>query len=299
MRSTGRWYAETLAILPEVPAAGDNFLVARNPDERSTLPYLLRIPLDGGLALKARETWPRAARVYCHPLEEDWPLAAEIVDEVAVRHCARRGSAIDLVLDRVRNNRAQFVYTRLRGRQAIFWQTAKVVRQARPGVRVPARRAGGLRRLEIELDTRERYPYRFASRPVERTHTALPAGDYAVRGPDGRLLACVERKTLPDLATSLTDGTLNFAMAELAALPAAAVVVEDRYSSIFKLEHVEPGWLAELVARLAVRYPSVPIVWAESRKLAEEWTWRFLAVAAAELGHEDDPCIGRPQMTRR
>ncbi len=73
-------------------------------------------------------------------------------------------------------------------------------------------------------------------------------------------------------------------MAELAALPAAAVVVEGRYSAIFKLEHVESGWLAELVARLAVRYPSVPIVWAENRKLAEEWTWRFLAGAAVELG---------------
>lgn len=265
-------------------AVGESFLVARNPDEQSTLPYLLRLPLDGGLTLKARETWPRSTRVYCHPLEEDWPSAAEIVDEVAVRHCARRGSAIDLVLDRVRNNRAQFVYTRLRGRQAIFWQTAKVVRQARPGVRVPARRAAGLRRLEIEVDTRERYPYRFSGRPVDRTRVALASGDYAVRHPEGRLVACVERKTSSDLASSLTDGTLNFAMAELAALPASAVVVEDRYSSIFKLGHVEPGWLAELVARLAVRYPNVPIVWAENRKLAEEWTWRFLAGAAAELG---------------
>ena len=282
---------------------GDSFLVARNPDEQSTLPYLVRIPLEGGIVLKARETWPRAARVYWHPLEgEDWPEAAEIVDEAAIRHCARRGSAIDLVLERTRNNRAQFVYTHLRGRPAIFWQTAKVVRQARPGVRVPARRAAGLHRLEVEVDTRERYPYRFASRAVERTRTALPAGDYAVRGPDGRLVASVERKTLPDLSTSLIDATLNFTMADLAALPAAAVVVEGRYSAIFKLEHVEPGWLAELVARLAVRYPSVPVVWAENRKLAEEWTWRFLAGAAAERGREsrardsrseDDPGIGR------
>ena len=89
---------------------GDSFLVVRNPDEQSTLPYLVRIPLEGGIVLKARETWPRAARVYCHPLEgEDWPAAPEVLDEAAVRHCARRGSAIDLVLERTRNNRAQFV----------------------------------------------------------------------------------------------------------------------------------------------------------------------------------------------
>ncbi len=267
-------------------AAGERFVIARNPDAGSSLPYLLRLPLDGGLTLKARETWPRAARVYCHPLEDEaWPADAEIVDEAPVRHCARRGSAIDLVLDRARNNRAQFVHTRLGGRPVIFWQTAKVVRKARPGVRVPTRRAAGLRGLAIEIDTRERYPYRFAGRPIEASRVALPVGDYAVRYGE-RVIAAVERKTLADFATSLSDGSLGFAMAELGALPAAAVVVEDRYSAIFKLEHVQPGWLAELVARLAVRYPSVPVVWAETRKLAEEWTWRFLATAAAELGEE-------------
>jgi len=277
-----------------VAPSGESFLVARNPDEESSLPYLLRLPIDGGLVLKARETWPRAARVYCHPLEdEEWPAGTEVIDEAAVRHCARRGSAIDLVLDRARNNRGQFVYTRLRGRPAIFWQTAKVVRNARPGVRVPTRRAAGLRALTIEIDTRERYPYRFAGRPIESARAALPAGDYAVRHGD-RMIAAVERKTLADFATSISDGSLGFAMAELAALPAAAVVVEDRYSAIFRLEHVQPGWLAELVARLGVRYPSVPVVWAETRKLAEEWTWRFLAAAAAELGEEGreaDPSV--------
>ncbi len=80
---------------------GDSFLVGRNPDRESTLPYLLRLPIDGGLLLKARDRWPTTARVYCHPLEE-WPADAEIVEQVAVRHCQRRGAAIDLVLDRGR-----------------------------------------------------------------------------------------------------------------------------------------------------------------------------------------------------
>jgi hypothetical protein len=39
------------------------FLVARNPDADSTLPYLLRLPLEDGLVLKARESWPATARV--------------------------------------------------------------------------------------------------------------------------------------------------------------------------------------------------------------------------------------------
>ena len=72
-------------------------------------------------------------------------------------------------------------------------------------------------------------------------------------------------------------------MAELASLPAAAVVVEDRYSALFKVERVQPGWLPELLARLQVRYPGVPIVFTETRKLAEEWTYRFLAAAYRDL----------------
>ena len=62
-------------------------------------------------------------------------------------------------------------------------------------------------------------------------------------------------------------------------MPAAAVVVEERYGALLQGRRVQPGWLLELVARLQVRYPAVPIVFADSRKLAEEWTYRFLAAA--------------------
>lgn len=259
------------------------FVVARNPDPASTLPYLLRLPIEGGLVLKAREPWPRGSRVYCHPAEE-WPLPVDLVEQVPVRICRRRGSAIDLVLDRARNNRAQFVFTQIRERPAIFWQTQKVAKAARPGVRVPARRGGDLEGFTIEVDTRERYPYRFAPKNVGTARRALPAGDYAVRDGTDALVAAVERKTSENLASTLSDGSLVFQMAELASFPAAAVVVEGRYSELFKVPKAQPGWLPEVLARVQVRYPNVPIVFAESRKLAEEWTFRFLAAALRELG---------------
>ncbi|MGZ4127322.1 MAG: hypothetical protein ACXVQY_04660 [Actinomycetota bacterium] len=41
----------------------DPFLVARNPDPDSKLPYLLRLPIESGIVLKARETWPRTKTV--------------------------------------------------------------------------------------------------------------------------------------------------------------------------------------------------------------------------------------------
>src|SRR5215210_7706810 len=150
----------------------DSFLVARNPDSDSSLPYLLRLPIEDGILLKARDRWPTTARVYCHPLDE-WPADAEIVEQVAVRSCARRGAAIDLVLDRGRNNRSQLVFTkpspgRTNGRPMIFWQTARTAQRARPGQRVPTRRASELDELTILIDTRERYPYKFAARPVQR-----------------------------------------------------------------------------------------------------------------------------------
>src|SRR5680860_1372569 len=120
----------------------DDFIVARNPEEGPTLSFLLRLPLGpGGIVLKARDTWPRTAKVYCHPAE--WPPDPEVVERVPVRSCVRRGAAIDLVLDRTRESRSQFVFTRARGREMIFWQSARTARQARPNVSLPTRRASG------------------------------------------------------------------------------------------------------------------------------------------------------------
>jgi hypothetical protein len=261
------------------------FRIARNPDDRSKLPYLLWIPVPGEpLLLKSRETWPRTAKVYCHRADA-WPAGDELdlVEEVAIRDCAWRGRAIDLVLDRYRENRSQFVFTKLKGgREGIFWQTARTVGGVRPGLRVPTRRASGAEALTVLKDSRERYGYRFANQQATVDVQPLPAGDYGV-AIGGRVVAAVERKSLDDFAGSAIDASLSFAMAELASLDRAAVVVEGRYADLFTREHVQPGFLADLVAQLQVRYPNVPIVFCGSRKLAEEWTFRFLGAARAEL----------------
>lgn len=175
------------------------------------------------------------------------------------------------------------MFTTSKGREIILWQTAKVTRKARPGARVPKRRASGLQDLSITIDTRERYPYRFADRSVITERGALAVGDYAVKSGD-TVIASVERKTLENLTADLISGKLTFTMAELSTLPAAAIVVEDRYTALFKVERVEAGWLSELVARMQVRFPNVPIVFCDNRKFAEEWTYRFLGAALAELG---------------
>lgn len=266
-------------------------LIARNPDPDSTLPYLLWLPLGDGLVFRTKDTWPRTSALYCHPVPaSEWPEDPEIVDRVVLRACARRGAAIDVVADRGREQRSQIVFTTGRGREMVFWQSPRTRKQARPDVRLPTARATP-DELEILVDAHERYPYQFPRQHARVVRRGLPCGDYAV-AVDGRLVAAVERKSLVDLASSVTSGRLRFALGELAALPRAAVAVEDRYSQIFALTRVRPALVADALAELQVRWPTVPIVFCETRKLAEEWTYRYLA-AAHQWARDEEPALAR------
>ncbi len=255
-------------------------LLARNPDAESTLPYLLRLPLGAdGLVFRVKDTWPRTNAVFCYPVPaSDWPAEPDLVETVPLTACTRRGAAIDVVAARSRESRSQIVYTKARGRDMVFWQAPRTRKQARPRVTTPTARASGLADLVIVVDAHERYAYKFGTQQVSTVKRALSCGDYAVEV-DGKVIAAVERKSLADLVSSLTNGKLRFALGELAALPRAAVVVEDRYSKVFALDHIRPAVVADGLAELQVRYPEVAIVFCENRKLAEEWTYRYLAAA--------------------
>ncbi len=256
-------------------------LIAANPDPASTLAYLMRVPLGGGLVLRTSGTWPRTKALYCYPVPlEEWPVAPDIVERVPLRSCARRGAAVDLVAARARENRSQLVFTTARGRDAVFWQSPRTRKQARPRVTLPSARARGIADLEIVVDAHERYAYRFEKQQVRTVGRALPCGDYGLVL-DGVLVATVERKSMPDLIGSLASGRLRYALGELSAVPRAAVVVEAGYSQLFKQDQVRPSTVADGVAECQVRWPGVPIVFCETRALAEEWTYRYLAAAHA------------------
>ena len=255
----------------------DDFVIARNPDENSTLPFLVRVPVAGApVVLKVKDTWPRTSKIYCHP-STDWPAEPEIVERIPVRWCQRRGAAIDLTLARSRENRSQFVFTKARGRQMIFWQSARTNKKAKPNVATPTARANG-RVLDIVVDSSERYAWNFSKQQANLTRSRLASGDYAVQV-QGRTVGVVERKSLPDLVSTMTGGKLWFQMADLASIDRSAIVVEDRYSSVFKLDRVRPLTISEGLAEAAVRYPNVPVHFCETRQLAQEWTYRFLGAA--------------------
>ena len=254
-------------------------LIAANPDPDSRLAYLLRVPFGDGIVLRTSGTWPRTKALFCYPVPGgEWPEDPEIVERIPLRSCTRRGGAIDLVADRFRENRSQLVFTRARGRDAVFWQSPRTRKQARPQVSLPTARAAGIAELEIIVDAHERYAYRFVAQQARVATRALPCGDYGIVI-DDHLVAAVERKSVPDLVSTLSSGRLRFALGELAALPRGAVVVEGGYSQIFKQDRIRPALVADGLAECQVRWPDVPIVFCETRGLAEEWTYRYLAAA--------------------
>jgi ERCC4-type nuclease len=111
-------------------------------------------------------------------------------------------------------------------------------------VRTPTARAAGIAKLAVVVDAHERYGYTFAGKPVVTTRQALACGDYGLMA-DGRLVAVVERKSLSDLVSSLLSGDLKYQMAGL--------------------------------AEMQISFPNVPIVFCQTLKLAEEYTYRYLA----------------------
>lgn len=98
------------------------------------------------------------------------------------------------------------------------------------------------------------------------------------------MIAALEKKSLADLAKCRVDGSLALALAELAALPNADVVVEGRDKRHLQLDYVAPGFIVGLALQL--RYAGVPIIFCETRPLAEAWTFRFLDAA---LSNAKDP----------
>ena len=59
--------------------------------------------------------------------------------------------------------------------------------------------------------------------------------------------------------------------------------------------------VADGLAELQARWPNVPIVFCETRKLAEEWTYRYLAAAHAWASGEQAAIarIGAPTLVER
>lgn len=260
------------------------FVLGRNPEPASSLPYLVQLPIDGRpVIFKTRDRWPTTGTLYCHVLPE-WPEDSERLEIVPIRSCERRGTSVDLVLDRALHSRSMLVFTT----RMILWQSARTIGRVRPSLRLPGRPTPDAK-VCIEVDTHEGRPYAFKDQPVDVKARVLTVGDYAVRSEEGEILAVVERKSLQDFGRTVAIGGMTYALAHLATVPIAAVVVEARYSQLLHLEREHDCRMREPVARLQARYPTVPIMFADTREHAEDWTYRFLAAVLANHASGERP----------
>jgi len=219
----------------------------------------------------------RASRIYCHPFEDDWPADAEVVEAV------RSPRAVGEVRDRPgpgrpRLSRSQFVFTETRGRPAIFWQTRKTAQAANPGARIrapgrsraawPSRstRASGTRTVRGQDVVTERLALSPATTPSwpratrSRASSARPWRTWRRRCRTARSRSSCSARRAPRRGGG-RGGTL------LGAVQARARL----------------GRLARRHACSAAgAHPEVPVIFADSRRFAEEWTYRFLAAALSE-----------------
>ena len=251
-------------------------IIVGNPDPDSTLPYLVRADF-GGLVFRTKGTWPRTNALYCHPGSGD--RAADVPEASSGSPCrpatAGRG-------DRHRR--------RTGPREAL---PDRLHPSPRPGHGVLATAAypetGSTRCATPDGQGRPAPKWRSwstltsvtptASRPAGRTVTrALPCGDYGVTFA-GNLVASVERKSLSDLVAQPDQRAP--ALRSRRARRSAARRGRRRGPLLpgVRPRADPPAVVADGLAELQVRWPSIPIVFCETGNSPRSgpsaiWPWR-------------------------
>lgn len=265
--------------------------IQRSNDTR--FPFRIAIEQGGRVlfAVRAKAAWPGAGtQIFC--LREPEPDLLEILEEierVPVAHMARLGRKLSVTLDRPQRKRCEFLILEKPRKdggtyEQVFFRTEAAVRAHKSSkyAELSTRRDGG--DMEIVVDSMERYPWTFPGANVQRRKLAV--GDYALMH-DERPLAIVERKTLQNLLGDLSQlKGLHQQLAELAAWPHAALVIEAQYADFgnpAKIGQWSAAHLLRVMGELPALFPTVQCVFAGNRKLANVWTQRWFAAVDAAL----------------
>ncbi len=275
------------------------WIVQRTQDAR--FPYRIAIEQGGRVlfAVRARERWPGAgSQVFClRERETDRAEAPETLERVPVAHLSRLGRKLSVTLDRAQRKRCEFLILE-KPRQGggvheqVFFRTEAAVRAHRSSKYAELSARADLR---IVIDSAERYPWSFSGGEV--TRRKLPVGDYALWH-DERPVAIVERKTLDNLLGDLAElKGLHQQLAELAAWPHAALVIEAQYADFGnpdKIGRWSAAHLLRVLGELPALFPNVQCVFAGNRKLANVWTQRWFAAVRAALVQPRLPQVAEP-----
>jgi len=270
-----------------------NWIVERTRSSR--FPFRVSIEQDGRLllAVRAQAAWPGPGQqIFClRERELDAAESLEVVERIRVAHFTRVGRKLTVALDRAQRKRCEFLTVQKQRRdgrgsyEQVFFRTESAIRAHRSRSRVELRAAPS--GFTVVIDSAERYPWRFPGAEVQRRK--LPVGDYGLSIGE-HLRAVVERKSFDNLLTDIgAIQALHQQLADLASTLAAALVIEADYREFLDPARLKGRWpaahLARVLAELAALHPTLPIVYAGNRKVANAWTRNyFLALTAKAAG---------------
>lgn len=242
------------------------------------------------LALRTQDKWPgQKGNIFCvretGPVDDGEQLT--LLERVPIVYLNRHGKRVEIVLDRAQRKRCDFLFLKKQSQsgdtyEQIFFRTQTGVQSHRSRGKPYLY---GSERLEVAVDSGERYPWRFPGADTSRI--ALTGGDYALVW-QNRFVATVERKTFDNLLHDLYEiRILHKKLAELSTLPRPCVVIEAQYGDFSDPkrlgERISAGHVARLLGELQAMHPSVQFIYAGNRKLANAWTVRFFDAVMRSL----------------
>ncbi len=247
--------------------------------ERFAYRISLRSATETLVAVRATSPWPGAGQqIFCLP-EKDPDTALTSVEKVPVIEYSRMGKRLTFSLDRPTRKRAEFLFiekpnkARTGTYQQIFFRTQAGIEAHRSKGKMSLY---GAVQLNVVVDSAERYGWNLPGATVRRRKMA--AGDYGLLV-DERIIAVIERKTLPNLLTDIyASQVLHQKFAELSAYGRAAFVVEAHYNDLMapkKIGVCSKTHLVRAISELVASYPSVQIVWAGNRRDAAVWALNY------------------------
>jgi hypothetical protein len=237
------------------------------------------------LILKVQARWPGPGKkIFC--ISEGYLHQEKIEDTEPVEECnillfKRFGKKLNLILDRKTKRRCWFIFLKKEYKtrpgdyyEQIFWITQSAMKMRGAGAYIP--QGGKKEQMEIIIDQRERYPYKFANALTKREN--LPVGDYALIK-DKKIIAVAEKKTMDNFLHEIRGYDIfKSSLEELKQYKYKAVIFDSPYSDFInpkKNLFYRPSYTADLLADLYVNFPEIQFMFFENRKLANEWLYRW------------------------
>ncbi len=249
-------------------------------------PFRIALEKDGKtlFAVRSQDSWPgQRGNVFCvrDGSQADELDMFETLERIPILSFDRFGKSLRITLNRPNKKRCEFLildkpYKNKPGSyEQIFFKTQTAQSQHRSKSRLSLQPTA--EPFKVVIDSAERYPWKFPKATIERRR--LPAGDYALVQEE-KILSVVERKTFDNMVSDFGQiANLHRVLKELSGLSHPAMVIEADFGDFLnpdRLEHgYKPAHCYRALAELQAMHPSLPIIFARTRKEANLWTYGY------------------------